>query len=88
MCSLGRQCLPEDEVYAHDALWLGVAAVINNRSLGFYPDEASVLRQHTILTAHCLTLGAHCRERERGGKELCVRLQHEAESYTRTVNIL
>lgn len=63
-CSPGRRRLPEDIVNAHNALGLGVAAVINNRSLGFYPDEASILRQHSILTAHCLTLGTHCRDRE------------------------
>lgn len=62
LCSLRRQCLPEDVVDAHDALRLRVAAVINHSSLGFYPDVASVLGQHAVLTAHCLTLGTHCRD--------------------------
>lgn len=61
LCSLRRQCLPEDVVDAHDALRLRVATVINHSSLGFYPDVASVLSQHAVLTAHCLTLGTHCR---------------------------
>lgn len=55
--------LPEDVVYAHNALRLGVAAVVNNSSLGFYPNVASVLSQHSILTTHCLTLGTHYQEK-------------------------
>lgn len=60
--------LPEDVVYAHDALGLGVPTVVDDRSLSFNPDITSVLSQHTILSSHCLTLGAHCGEadRERG----------------------
>lgn len=66
--------LPEDVVYAHDALGLGVTTVVNDRSLSFNPDITSVLSQHAILSSHCLTLGAHCGETEtprgvRGGKE-------------------
>ena len=74
MYSLGLLCLPEDIVYAHDALGLRVAAVVNNSSLGFYPDEASVLSQHAILTTHRLTLGTHCRERQTEGGKSCQRV--------------
>lgn len=62
--SIRWQRSPEDVVYAHNALRLGVAAVINNRSLRFDPDEASGLSQHTILTAHSLALGTHWGEKE------------------------
>lgn len=61
-----RRCLPEDVVDAHDALWLRVAAVVNDRSLGLHPHEAAGLRQHSILAAHRLTLAAHCRRKKRG----------------------
>lgn len=66
--------LPEDVVYAYDALGLGVPTVVNDRSLSFNPDITSILSQHAILSSHCLTLGAHCGETEaargvKGGKE-------------------
>lgn len=61
---MGWRWLPEDVVYAHDALGMGVTAVVNDRSLSFDPDETSVFSQHTILSRHGLTLGAHYRERE------------------------
>lgn len=59
--SLPKMHSPEDVVNAHDALRLRVAAVVDDRSLRLHPDVAAVLCQHSILTAHCLTFGAHCR---------------------------
>lgn len=61
---MGWRGLPEDVVYAHDALGLGVTAVVNDRSLSFNPDETSFFSQHTILSSHGLTLAAHYSERE------------------------
>ena len=70
--------LPEDAVDAHDALGLGVATVVNDRSLSFHPDITSVLSQHTILSSHRLTLGAHWRDRDKAkgskeGRSTCAR---------------
>lgn len=53
---------PEDVVYAHNALGLGVTTVVNDRSPSFNPDITAILSQHTVLSSHCLTLGAHCGE--------------------------
>lgn len=39
-------------------LRLGVAAVIDDRSLGLDPDETSILRQHPILSSDRLSLAA------------------------------
>ena len=56
---------PEDIVDTDDALGLRVAAVVDNGALGLHPHVASMLRQHTVLTTHSLSLSAHCREKRR-----------------------
>lgn len=51
---------PQDVVDAHDALWVRVAAVVNDGALGLHPHVTPVFGQHTVLSAHCLALSTHC----------------------------
>lgn len=57
---------PQHIVDTHDALWLQVAWVIDDRALRLQPHIAPVLRQHAVLATHYLALGAHWRAKQSG----------------------
>lgn len=54
------EVLPQDVVNAHDALWLRVAAVVDDCAMRLQPHITTMLGQHPIKTAHNLALSTHC----------------------------
>lgn len=61
--------VPQDVVDAHDALGLGVAAVVDDGALSLHPHVAAVLGQHSVVPADRLALGAHCRKERKGRRK-------------------
>lgn len=52
---------PQDIVDAHDALWLRVAAAVDDSALSLYPHKTPMLGQHPVLSTHSLPFCAYCR---------------------------
>lgn len=52
---------PQDIVDTHDALWLRVAATVNDGALSLHPHKAPMLGQHPVMSTHSLSFCAYCR---------------------------